>query len=191
MIRRSGSTSVVSLVAAAVAVAGGVWGLAACTTDYQKGLDDPRFGGPSALLGEKAPEPPVRGGSNVLCVAEGASLVDGGACSVSFSKDVLGIFAEPTCGTATTCHGGSNPANQPRVAPSDPAATWAIFAGFKLSNGKPYINPCSTDKAASTLVCNLAATGTCGSHMPQTGPQISDEDLAKIDTWLACGSPNN
>ena len=65
------------------------------------------------------------------------------------------------------------------------------YDGFQLSDGKAYINPCSTDDTQSTMYCNvLAAPGTCGVHMPSTG-QLPADAVTKIQTWLKCGAPNN
>lgn len=185
-------------------VAAGALALA-CTTDYQKGLDDPNFGAPNALAGQKQPGSstdvaPVgaegggggAGGANIVCVSTGGALLDGGPCAVSFSKDVLPILGNSTC-TQTSCHGGATPPTPPRIEPSDPAAMWAEFAGFKMNTGGlPYINPCSTDKTKSGLACNLYAQGACGVQMPLGGtPQTPEADIQKIEQWLECGSPNN
>lgn len=193
----------------AVTVALGAAFLGACTTDYQKGLDDPNYGPPNALENTQRPGgstdfvsgdggTPITPGSgpSVLCVKNGGTLVAGGgdggaACAVSFKTDILAILGTAGCAASSDCHGGANPKYQPRIEPSDPSITWPLLAGFQLSDGKPYINPCATDKAQSGLACNLAATGTCGTKMPLGGAQVSAADITKIETWLACGSPNN
>jgi hypothetical protein len=177
----------------------------ACTTDYQKGLDDPNFGAPNALAGQKQPGtsselsttgegggPTPTGGSPIVCVTNGGTLIDAGPCAVSFKNDVLAALGKSTC-TTTSCHGGLTPPNPPRIEPSDPGAMYPIFAGFKMSTGNlPYINPCSTDKTKSGIACNLYANGACGVKMPQGGtPQMDQADIEKIEQWLACGSPNN
>ncbi|MBX3206376.1 MAG: hypothetical protein KF764_14985 [Labilithrix sp.] len=175
---------------------------AACTTDYQKGLEDPAFGAPNALAGQKQPGPSsentadngssgTSGGAATTpeCVKAGGTLVDGGACDVSF-KTILAAFKAANCQTAGSCHGGATPPNQPRIDPDDPDAMWAIFAGFKLSNGTVYINPCSTDPAQSTIGCNINAAAACGSVMPP-GAGLPGNVIADIDTWLKCGAPNN
>lgn len=179
----------------------------ACTTDYQKGLDDPRYGAPNALANQKQPGPSSDytngassgpGGSSSgapqpVCVQQGKTLlVDAGACSVSFKTDILGAFgaSSPTCASTSSCHGGQNPANQPRIDQGDPAGTYREFAAFKLSTGVPYINPCSTNETESGIACNIAEAGGCGAHMP-VGGQIAADVVAKFTTWLKCGSPNN
>jgi hypothetical protein len=177
----------------------------ACITDYQKGVDDPDFGAPNALAGQKQPGSstdvaPVGadggGGSttsvNVVCVTSGGTLLEAGApCAVSFEKDVLPALGRSTC-AQTACHGGASPPTPPRIEPGDPKGMWDEFAGFKMNGGMPYINPCSTDKTKAGLACNLYATGACGVKMPSGGqPQMPQEDIDKIDAWLECGSPNN
>ncbi len=170
--------------------------IVACTTDYQQGKDDPSFGGPNALAGQRPPGPTLDTsdgggavGSSPQCVTAGGTLADGGSCGVSFSKDVIPSFAAAGCATVS-CHGG---ATRPRIDPANPPATWQTFQAFTLSNGKPYINPCSTDSALSTLGCNLIAEGqpgACGVHMP-IGAQIPQAALDKVNAWLKCGSPSN
>ena len=160
----------------------------ACTTDYQKGLDDPRFGSPNAL--EKEVQPGTDAGT-IVCVASGGALVDGSTCAVSFERDVLPALFRSTCGD-TACHGGVAPQNAPRIDPRDPDAMWSAFSRFKMSAGNlPYINPCSTDKTKAGIACNLHATQPCGVKMPYGGPQMDQSDLDKIELWLQCGSPNN
>src|SRR5262245_7763966 len=74
----------------------------ACTTDYQKGLEDPKFGLPNALAGQKQPGPSSETddrpgtGAQPECVKAGGAIIDAGACTVSFKADVLGAFAAST-----------------------------------------------------------------------------------------------
>lgn len=190
-----------SVVGVVVVAASAMLAAMACTTDYQLGKDDPAFGGPNALAGQKAPSASSEltaqqtGGDTsapFACVTAGGTLVDGGAtCPVSFKNDILPAFAASTCAQAA-CHGGKTPLNEPRIDPAEPEAIYPIFAVFKMSAGNlPYINPCSTDKTKSGIACNLYATGTCGVKMPQGGTQMDQAVIDKIEQWLTCGSPNN
>lgn len=190
---------------AAACLSGGILVVAACTTDYQQGKGDPVFGGPNALAGQRPPGATTdvtneagagassgTVGSKPKCVAAGGAQVDAGTCAVSFSKDILGAFGLANCATAN-CHGGAVPRNEPRIEPSDGPGMWQEFQAFTISTGKPYINPCSIDDATSTLGCNLIAEGqpgACGVHMP-SGAQLPADAIAKVNTWLKCGSPNN
>ena len=187
---------------AAFCLSGGILAVAACTTDYQQGKGDPNYGGPNALAGQRPPgatidveaeagADPTQVGAKPKCVAAGGTEADAGMCAVSLAKDVLAIFGNAGC-SSPTCHGGLTPLNLPRIEPSDGPGMWQEFQAFTLSNGKPYINPCSTDPTQSTMSCNLAAgpPTLCGTHMPQ-GSQIAPADITKIETWLKCGAPNN
>lgn len=203
---RSGMLTSMRRVALASAVVASAVALVAvaCTTDYQKGLDDPNFGDPNALAGQKQPgattevasvpsgEGGTAGGSTIVCVASGGALIDGGPCTVSFKNDVLPALGRSTC-TQTSCHGGATPPTPPRIEPSDAPAMWQLFASFKMNTGNlPYINPCDKDKAKSGIACNLYAVGACGVQMPLGGtPATPQADIDKIEQWLACGSPNN
>src|SRR5437868_6409515 len=118
----------------------------ACTTDYQKGLDDPSFGAPNALAGQKQPASSTdlaavgeggatgtsSGGTPIVCVTTGGTLIDGGACAVSFKNDILAILGKSTC-TQTSCHGGATPPTPPRIEPSDAPGMWTEFAGYKMN----------------------------------------------------------
>jgi hypothetical protein len=189
---------------AAFSLASSVVAVAACTTDYQLGKEDPNFGGPNALAGQRPPGATADNvgdaggssgtvpGSSPKCVTAGGALADGGACAVSFKTDVLGAFGTADCANPN-CHGGVTPRNEPRIEPSDAPAMWQEFQAFTISDGKPYINPCSVDDKVSAMACNLYAAGqagACGVHMPSTG-QLPPDVITKIETWLKCGSPNN
>jgi hypothetical protein len=179
--------------------------MVACTTDYQKGADDPNFGGPNALAGQKQPgattevlTTPAAGGeggaaaSTIVCVATGGTMIDAGPCPVSFKNDVLPVFGRSTC-IQTSCHGGATPPSPPRIEPSDAPGMWQLFASYKMNAGNlPYINPCEKDKTKAGIACNLYAQGFCGVQMPLGGtPPTPQADIDKIEQWLACGSPNN
>jgi len=167
-----------------------------CTTDYQLGLEDPKFGAPNALAGQKQPGPSSQSGADGTpaggtpeCVKSGGALLDGGVCAVSFKTDILTAFQTANCQT-TSCHGGASPPNQPRIDPADAPGMWAEFAAFKISNGIPYINPCSIDPTKSSMGCNVNTAAPCGSLMPPA-LGLPPDVVTKIDTWLKCGSPNN
>src|SRR5262245_518754 len=86
LVKRSTLVIVIGLAPVAAAVA--------CTTDYQKGLEDPKFGLPNALAGQKQPGPSSetddRPGTATLpeCVKAGGAIIDAGACTVTFKADV-------------------------------------------------------------------------------------------------------
>ncbi len=190
-----------------LALASGVALAVACTTDYQLGANDPKYGEPNALENQRPPRPfseeagggtsgapsSSSGGTTLACVKGGGKVVDGGTCAVSFKNDILkimGTAAAPSqaC-NVLDCHGGKTPNAQPSIEPGTPDDTYNGFQAF-TAGGKPYINPCETDPAKSGILCNVQAAA-CGSHMPKGGGQLSAADLKKIEDWAKCGAPNN
>jgi hypothetical protein len=178
----------------------------ACTTDYQLGTSDPAYGAPNALENQRPPRPTLEGAtadggtsasssgaSTPACVKAGGKLVEAGACPVSFKTDILKIFgtaAAPSVAcTSTDCHGGKTPNAQPAIEPGTPEDTYNGFQAF-TAGGKPYVSPCETDPAKTSILCNVQAAA-CGSHMPKGGGQINAADLKKIEDWVKCGAPNN
>lgn len=172
----------------------------ACTTDYQQGLEDPNYGGPSALQGSKPPGPTLEvtadqnsGTANQpLCVKlGGAILATLPTCAVTFKGDVMTALSAGGC-QGTTCHGGVAPLNPPRIDPADIPGTYAAMAAFPPRSGKPYINPCSIDVAAAVIDDNLdtnAPAADRGTVMPP-GAGLAAA-IPKVQEWLKCGSPNN
>lgn len=183
----------------ALLVVGGVAAIA-CTTDYQKGVDDPSFGAPEALKDRK---PPGRssdlgggggdgggggGDDQPACVVAGGAIVDGGACAVTFA-DVLATFDQAGCGNAG-CHNAGSIYDPQPIDTSNPDATYALLTKFKLSNGTPYVNPCSVDPAESSIYCNLDTLATCGTRMPSASTFRADL-LSIVETWVKCGAPKD
>lgn len=170
----------------------------ACTTDYQKGLDDPAYGGPNALSNQQPPgstsDQPTgtsSGGatSDPACVSKSAGKVVAQTtpCAVTFDQ-VLAIFKAKTCTSAAGCHGTGNP---PPLISDDAKATYNALANFTPSTGKIYVNPCSQDPTMSAISSNLdpnAAAGDRGTVMPP-GVGLAGGDLTTIKTWVACGAP--
>jgi len=172
----------------------------ACTTDYQQGLEDPNYGGPSALQGAKPPGPTLeatsdKSGANAnqpLCVKQGgAVLATLPACAVTFKTDVMGALAAGGC-AATVCHGGTAPTNQPKIDPADIAGSYASMAAFPPRSGKPYINPCSVDATLSVMEDNLDVNAPATDRGTVMPPGVGlAAAIPKVAEWLKCGSPNN
>ena len=147
------------------------------TPDYGPpgGLRGKAFVDDAGALADSGPAAPA-------CTPD--KVVDGGACAVSWSGFVLPLLQGERC---MVCH-----ANQPPTFSSDVNTTYADFRDtVKLkASALPYINPCSTDPAASTLVGNLR--GTAGKIMPPA-PQAPTAagDIDKVETWVKCGAPKN
>jgi hypothetical protein len=175
---------------------GALVGLVACTTDYQKGLDDPNYGGPNALADQVPPGPSVvqttgssgNGAAKTLCETQGGTLVTPTCAAGSTFADVLKALNAGGCGAAS-CHGGAKPANQPEIDPTDATGSWASMAAFQL-NTRPFINPCSTDPTKSGLPYNVdktAAEGDRGTLMPQGGAGLPDA-IPILKAYATCGS---
>jgi hypothetical protein len=176
---------------AGAAIAASIIVLAACVTDYQKGLDDPRYGPPNGLLRQDQAE--AGAPSAPACVTAGQSLAvaEGGTCAVTF-KSILATFKTVNCNATPGCHGGPNPTAQPLIDTDDPDGTWRTLANYVIqSSGKPYINPCSTDPASSSITCNLNKDAPCGNVMPNGSTVYPPDGRTAIETWLKCGAPNN
>ena len=169
----------------------------ACTTDYQQGKDDVAYGGPNALEGKQPPGTSIDVGANNEAGASSGGTVtcgmqiDGGTCAVTFSGDIMTAWTAANC-SLVSCHGGATPVNQPPIDTMNAKTTWNTLQAFTISSGLPYINPCSTDPTASAVAANMLADPGAkgGSHMPQSS-QLPQADIDKINTWVACGAPNN
>ena len=173
---------------AAIAVAAGV--LWACGA-----TEEVKFGGPNALSKDKAPPTPGQGTTGADAGGDGAVCkpAGDGGCSVKWSTDIVPLFGDDAgwgCSKGGSCHGG---AASPPINNNDPKQAYDQLRAYTAIRGaaKPYINPCSLNPADSTFQCNLsAAPNNCGSPMPKGSAALA-ADMAKLDTWLKCGSPNN
>jgi hypothetical protein len=93
---------------------------------------------------------------------------------------------------SSNCHGGFQ---QPKVS-SSASTTYSTLAAYKIFSGSkslPFIAPGNTDPTASGIECNLSST-RCGSQMPLTiggARALTSQDVANIDAWVRCGSPQN
>lgn len=155
---------------------------------------DSRFGNPSGLKHDNLPSAPVAeaGASfDASAVCEGGTPPDAG-CTVSYTKDIWPMMAATgvwKCADSN-CHGGT--ALNPYI--NDPASAYANLIAYKI-NGKPYVNPCTTDPSKSTFVCNL--DGTCGQQampVPDSSKNLMPAvatDIGKVRSWMQCGAPFN
>lgn len=164
-------------------------------TDYTAGVYDKRYGQPESLRSATPPGPfggaaaGEGGTSDPTKVCSGAGPIDGGPCTVSFKTTLLPLFIQ-NCGSPS-CHGVPAGA-KPQMDPANPNTTYANFVAQQAITGKPYVNPCTLDKTASSIVCNMAMA-PCGTGMPLPAPgSFATQAIStQTDTWLACGAPNN
>ena len=193
-------------------VVGGLLGVSVVAASFAAcgGEVDTHYGPPSGLTGKSPPlpsggsgdsgtgNPPVTTGDggkpNALCGGNGP--VDGGACAVSWKTNIyakMGAVGAWKCADAN-CHGtfGGNP---PYIMGSNSHADYVALTVAKIT-AKPYLNPCSTDPAQSTIACNVGATAPlCGlGPMPFTtngATPLTAAEKADLMTWVASGSPEN
>ncbi len=158
---------------AAVCLCCGLAGVVACLTEPPSTT----YGNPNILdraniPGEGGTEAPVCGGEG------GAVTFEGG--SPSFANDIFPLVATSYhCGDKPSCHGGTQ---APAIDVSTAAKALASLKAISVA-GQPYI---SAD--GGSLLCNLQ--GSCGSKMPKPpGKDPTDDELCKIQAWLAAGAP--
>ena len=190
-------------------VRGGLLGVSVIAASFAAcgGEVDTHYGPPSGLTGKSPPlpsgvdassPPPVTGGDggtpSALCGGKGP--IDGGACAVSWKTNIyakMGAVGAWKCADAN-CHGtvGGNP---PYIMGSSSHADYVALMAAKIT-ARPYLNPCSTDPAQSTIACNVGATDPlCGvGPMPFTtngAVALTAAEKADLKAWVACGSPEN
>jgi hypothetical protein len=110
-------------------------------------------------------------------------------CAVKFATQLHPkmIAAPWSCNAGSSCHGAGG--SQPLVT-TDAATTYNNFRAYKMKgSNKPYIVPGNTDVASGAMVCNMKGEAGCGNKMPPAGAAAND--IADVETWVKCGSPNN
>lgn len=162
------------------------FGVCACVTETE-----PRFGPPNTWYQTQPPDP-TRDAAAVPPI-DASSCADAGACAVKFSTDIFPLMQDTGawgCSKLGICHGPNSV--KPEIDNADPSKAYNSLRAFQVA-GKPYILPCSTNKAESSFRCNLeppGSAGVCGSSMPKGTPAAAG-DLQKLETWISCGAPNN
>ena len=167
--------------------------MAACTAG-----DDflPAYGVANGLLNKSPAAATATNDDGGGGVTGGGCTIDSGTCAVSFSKDIEPMFSTQSVWGCTNmnCHGGTIQAPQiTGVA----AADYASLTAYSMNFYRPYINPCSTDPAESSISCNIRTSGgSCDgmSEMPVLQYGNSAPTAAQLTTltnWLKCGAPNN
>jgi hypothetical protein len=167
--------------------------VAACTTDYQKGLDDPTYAGPNALADQVPPGASrdqagssSSGGTTTSGPKCGPPAAPPAGCTITFKNEVVTALKPASCGTGVSCHAaGGVP---PVINFDDPDATWTSLTNYSAQGGKYYVNPCSLDPTQSKIVANLdPANPDRGTVMPPSVGLAAAVDTVK--KWVACGSP--
>ena len=152
------------------------------------------YGNPNTLdrkniPGEGGVEPLSCGGGEGGASSSGGGA--GGACAMSFSKDIFPYFADAGGCSLPACHAAGKV--QP---PIDTTSPDKLYASLKAAEAAklPYLPPgdggTASDGGGTSLICNLR--GECGSKMPKgEGKDPTNDDLCKMQAWIACGAPNN
>lgn len=163
-------------------------------------VEETNYGPPDGLTNKKLPSPqfPVAneqqsGGTDGIC--DGGAPAQDPNCTVSFKTDIYEKFFVAT-GTwqcaGSDCHeegAAGSSVNSPPIHATDPTKAYNSLVNYQIG-GKRYIDPCSTDPNASSIICNLQ--GACGTTMPYPPVPIATSDqLPPLQTWLQCGAPNN
>jgi hypothetical protein len=113
------------------------------------------------------------------------------SCTVSWASQVYPILESTghgACGTST-CHGG---ATAPTIVDGNAGLTYTNLTAYTI-NGSKYVAAGNTNPTASSIQCNTGATQpACGlGVMPLAPGALTAADHTTIQTWLACGAPNN
>jgi hypothetical protein len=171
--------------------------IAACTAPPAQ-----TYGNPNGLLRSNLPGD-GGGIAPLVCGGEGGSggspTLDDGGCAISFTTDLLPLFSaqngQPNVGewdcSSANCHGAKMQA--PDVTCStDPKTGGAGPCVDSLSKitvaGIPYLS--APEGGVPGIVCNLQ--GSCGNAMPLSpGKPPTDDELCKLQAWIACGAPPN
>lgn len=131
------------------------------------------------------------GGARSLGTGGAACASDGGVVGFQVVFDIL---TSAGC-TNAACHGGGETSPAPRM--SDAHGAYAQIMGATFAP-QPYVVP--GDPNASQMLCNLVlapgqgmnAHGACGVSMPlSTNSVLTQDDLATIAEWIACGATEN
>jgi hypothetical protein len=150
------------------------------------------FGPHSGLSKGNLPNPPPEeAGTSSDGGASCGTVVDAGACSVSYATDIWPKMQGTWHCSDAKCHGGTS--YQPQLDSASDA--YNAMMNYKIGT-KPYINPCSIDPDASAFVCNIQSPPCGAAQMPfpdntlMSGP-MSGGDFTQVQTWIECGAPNN
>ena len=165
------------------------------------GETDTNYGPPGGLRNAQLPSPTGTGTGTGTGGKDSGAPNDSGMggdvttmnCTVSWKTQIYPKMqgAGTWKCSDTACHGGNTP---PAISATDATAAYNSLKGYVI-NGKPYFAVGNTDPAASSFECNLK--GTCGAAaMPIPGggggaTAATGAEIADVDTWLKCGSPNN
>lgn len=167
------------------------FGAAACSVEATK------YGPPESLRGVREPDggyvlPKVDASKERPC-PPGSPEPDKG-CVVQWARDIYEPLVRVKWGcTAGNCHDNYS---LPQISGNDAklARRELTYVTTRTKASTPYVNTCSKDPQASSILCNLNVQGTlatCGRPMPLERAPLTPSDLDTLKQWLACGAPDN
>lgn len=165
----------------------GIAAVVACSAPAGTPYGNPNTLDRKNLPGEGGAEPLTCGGDAAVEAGVGAN------CGVSFSRDLYPYFADAGGCALPTCHAAGK--NDPPIDTSSADKLYASLRSDKCkAAGLPYLPPgdggIASDGGGTSLLCNLR--GECGRKMPEgAGKDPSNDDLCRMQAWIACGAPNN
>lgn len=143
-------------------------------------------------------EPDEIVGASAATVSSGGSCVPDLSCDVSFRDDIFPALSETASCGSVGCH--ATAIAQFEFPPNAGGARQSLI-DYVYQGSERYIVPC--EPTLSRMLCNLnlgedpATSGVCGSPMPKllddavADEPLTEADLTAIETWIACGAPDN
>ncbi len=149
---------------------------------------------PDSLKGHPYPKLPSEGpsgdGGGPVGACPGGNPTPPPECaSVKFENVLTGILI-PNCG-GDGCHVKPSGSTLPILDPTDATASWQNLAK-QITATKKYLDPCSLDPNASSIICNInfqGTAGSCGALMPYLRNPLPDTAKATIEQYVKCGAP--
>ncbi len=143
-------------------------------------------------------EPDEIVGASAAAVTSGGSCTPNLGCEVSFRDDIFPVLSETARCGSVGCHATAIAQFE---FPAEAGDAREALLGYNFQGSERYVEPC--EPTLSRLLCNLnlgedpAAGGLCGSPMPKllddnvADAPLTEADLTAIETWIACGAPDN
>lgn len=140
------------------------------------------------------------GGSSGTSGMSAAGMATAGAAAPSepattFTELYSMLFPMTTNARCVACHSmpANDIANGNLQMGSDKAAAYAALVGRASTStrcmNRPLVMPFQPDM--SLLLLKLGATPPCGSRMPLGGNALTEEQLAKVRSWITAGAKDD
>jgi hypothetical protein len=123
--------------------------------------------------------------SEIIDIARCPPSDGGGPMTVSYTNDILPLFAANGCATAS-CHGGAFPASG-----YDMRTYTTTFGPGAAARTLDVCEIVPGDPGASFLIEKLLPNPRFGRQMPTDRPALSASDIDLIRTWISEGAQND